>query len=54
MLFDEILSGKENNLDISLHLARSAHNFQTFYVPQINFIVNRLAMYIDSSGQQQY
>ena len=55
MLFDEIFSGKKNNhLDISLCPARSAHNFQTFYVPQINFMVNKLALFIDPSGQQQY
>ena len=50
MLLDEILLGKkDNHLDISLCLARSAHNFQTSYVPQINFIVNKLAMFTDPS-----
>ena len=54
MLFDEILLGKENNhSDISLCPSRSAHNFQTFLVPQINLIVNKLAIFIALSGQQQ-
>ena len=53
MLFDEILSGKNNHLDI-LYPAHSVHNFQTFYVPQINFIMNKLVIFIDPSGQQQY
>ena len=45
---------KNNHLDISLCPARPANNFQMFYVPQIYFIVNKLALFIDPSGQQQY
>ena len=56
MLFDEILSAKSSHLDISLCPAPLAgHNFQMFDVPQINSILNKLAIFTkDLSGQQQY
>ena len=57
VLFDELLSAKQKQPFICIYhyaLPRSAHNLQKFYVPQVNFIQNKIAMFKDLSGQRQY